>query len=204
MNAAALPASDAREHDAMTAQLGMWVFLASEVLFFGGLFAAYAFGRMHWPDGFAAASHETHVVLGTVNTALLLTSSAFVAQAVARPGRAAWLLAVACALGLAFMAIKGIEYRQEGLEQLVPGAHFRLHGTPGAELFFVLYFLVTGLHAVHLTVGIVLLGVFAWGSHRARPWAPARRIEAAGLYWHFVDVVWIFLYPLIYLGGRAS
>ena len=204
MNTAVLSRAETRDHDALTAQLGMWVFLASEVLFFGGLFAAYAYGRVHWPDGFAAASHETHVVLGTVNTALLLTSSALVALAVDGRARAAWLLTGACARGLAFMAIKGIEYRKEWLEHLVPGADFRLHGTPGAELFFVLYFLVTGLHAVHLTIGIVVLGVFAWGSHRARPWALPRRIEAAGLYWHFVDIVWIFLYPLIYLGGRAS
>src|SRR3569832_439628 len=151
MNTAVLSRAETHDHDALTAQLGMWVFLASEVLFFGGLFAAYTYGRGHWPDGFAAASHETHVVLGTVNTALLLTSSALVA------------------LGLAFMASKGIEYRKEWLEHLVPGADFRLHGTPGAELFFVLYFLVTGLHAVHLTIGIVVHGVFAWGSPRALP-----------------------------------
>lgn len=196
--------------DADTARLGMWVFLASEVLFFGGLFVAYAYGRSHWPEGFAAAGRETHVVLGTVNTALLLTSSAFVALAVhadesgGRRARIPALLALAAALGVAFMAIKGIEYRSEWLEQLVPGARFRLNGTPGAELFFVLYFLTTGLHALHLTIGIALLGVFAWGRRRARPWALPRRVEVAGLYWHFVDIVWIVLYPLLYLVGRAT
>jgi cytochrome c oxidase subunit 3 len=115
-----------------------------------------------------------------------------------------WLLAGSCALGLGFLAIKGVEYRKEWLEQLVPGVNFRLRDATGAELFFVLYFLTTGLHAVHLTVGVGVLAAFAWGTHRARPWALPRRVEAAGLYWHFVDVVWIFLYPLIYLGGRST
>jgi cytochrome c oxidase subunit 3 len=210
MSAAAISGEGARAHEKLTAQFGMWVFLASEVLFFGGLIAAYTYGRSHWPEGFAAAGHETHVVLGTVNTALLLTSSAFVAMAVAwgeergKQRRIAWLLAAACALGVAFMAIKGVEYRKEWLEHLVPGPHFRMAGVRGAELFFVLYFLITGLHAVHLTIGIAVLAVFAWGAHRAKPWAEPRRIDAAGLYWHFVDVVWIILYPLIYLGGRAQ
>jgi cytochrome c oxidase subunit III len=207
MNAAAATANTG---DADTAKLGMWVFLASEVLFFGGLFMAYTYGRSHWPDGFAAAGHETHVVLGTLNTALLLTSSALVALAVkcdeqgARRSWIPWLLASAAALGIAFLAVKGIEYRKEWLEQLVPGENFRLRDVPGAQLFFVLYFLTTGLHAVHLTVGIVLLAAFAWGRRRARPWALARHVEVAGLYWHFVDIVWIFLYPLLYLAGRTT
>jgi cytochrome c oxidase subunit 3 len=102
------------------------------------------------------------------------------------------------------MVLKGVEYGKEWHEHLVPGADFRLRNVPGAELFFVLYFLITGLHAVHLMVGIVVLAVFAWGTRRLKPWALPHRIEAAGLYWHFVDVVWIFLYPLIYLGGRTG
>jgi cytochrome c oxidase subunit 3 len=199
-------ALDRHDGDAFTPQFGMWVFLASEVLFFGGLIVAYTYARSHWPDGFAAASHETHVVLGTINTALLLTSSACVALAVSLDRRqwASWLLTAACALGIAFIAIKGVEYRKEWLEHLVPGANFRLANVQGAELFFVLYFLITGLHAVHLTIGAGVLAFFAWGTHRGKPWALPRRVEAAGLYWHFVDIVWIFLYPLIYLGGRAG
>jgi cytochrome c oxidase subunit III len=198
------------EPDELTGPFGMWVFLASEVLFFGALLVAYAYGRSHWPAGFAAASRETHVVIGTVNTALLLTSSALVALAVAlgetreRRGRVPLLLWGACALGLAFIALKGVEYAKEFHEHLVPGASFRLQDESGAQLFYVLYFLATGLHAVHLTIGIAILAVFAHGSRRSRPWASAPRIEAAGLYWHFVDVVWIFLYPLIYLGGRSG
>jgi cytochrome c oxidase subunit 3 len=196
--------SSADRPDEFTGPMGMWVFIASEVLFFGGLLVAYTYGRSHFPDGFAAASHETHVVIGTVNTALLLTSSACVALAVASTRRASLLLAAACALGLAFLALKGIEYTKEWHEHLVPGASFRLRDTPGAQLFFVLYFLTTGLHAVHLTIGIAVLAAFAWGTHRGRTWARPPHVEVAGLYWHFVDVVWIFLYPLIYLGGRSG
>lgn len=208
MNGVAAFDHPGREPRVPAALLGMWVFLASEVLFFGGLLLAYAYGRSHWPAGFAAASRETHVVIGTLNTALLLTSSALVALAVTcgelrQPRRVGPLLWTACALGLAFMALKGLEYAMELREQLLPGSSFRLPEV-GASLFYVLYFLATGLHAVHLAIGIAILGVLAWGCGRQKPWAGPRRIEAAGLYWHFVDVVWIFLYPLIYLGGRSG
>lgn len=190
-----------------TAQLGMWIFLATEVLFFGALLLAYAYGRSHWPQGFAVASRHTDVVLGSVNTALLLTSSALVALAVASDESAArrsWLLGTAAALGLAFLVIKGAEYRREWQEGLFPGVGFSLAAQQGAALFFMLYFLMTGLHALHLLIGMALLGVFAWGTARKAAWAPRRRVEVAGLYWHFVDVVWIFLYPLIYLVSRSS
>lgn len=199
---------DELPHD--TAQLGMWVFLATEVLFFGGLLVAYLYGRTHWPQGFAAASRHTDVVLGTLNTGVLLTSSALVALAVACDEHAPrrtwvpWLLGAAAALGVAFLVIKGMEYRKEWHEGLFPGPGFELAGTPGAELFFMLYFVMTGLHALHLLIGIGLLGVFGYGTQRMRPWAPARRVEVAGLYWHFVDIVWIFLYPLLYLVSRHS
>jgi cytochrome c oxidase subunit III len=190
-----------------TTRLGMWIFLATEVMFFGALLLAYLYGRTHWPGGFAAAARHTDVVLGTLNTGLLLTSSALVALAVACEDEArrrdwiGWLLAASASLGVAFLAIKGIEYRKEWQEGLFPGAGFALDAA-GAQLFFVLYFLMTGIHAIHLLAGIALLAVFAWGTHRRRLWAPPRRVEAAGLYWHFVDIVWIFLYPLLYLVDR--
>ena len=190
-----------------TAQLGMWIFLATEVLFFGALLLAYAYARSHWPQGFAVASRHTDVVLGSVNTALLLTSSALVALAVAireSAARQSWLLGAAAALGLAFLVIKGIEYRREWQQGLFPGAGFSLAAQPGAALFFMLYFFMTGLHALHLLIGMALLGVFAWGTARRAAWAPQRRVEVAGLYWHFVDIVWVFLYPLIYLVNRSS
>lgn len=204
------PQALARQTPHDTAQLGMWIFLATELLFFGGLLMGYLHGRTHWPSGFAAASRHTDVVLGSVNTALLLSSSALVALAVAchghapRRGWAPWLLGGAAALGLAFLAIKGLEYRHEWQEGLFPGPGFALAHETGAELFFMLYFVTTGLHALHLAIGIVLVGSFAWGTARLAPWTPQRRVEVAGLYWHFVDVVWIFLYPLLYLVGRAS
>ena len=188
-------------------KLGMWVFLASEVLFLGGLFVAYLVGRTFWPQGWAAASRHTDVVLGTVNTALLLTSSAAVALAVAcaqdahRRRWTARLLALTAALGAAFLAIKGVEWHAEWREQLIPGPAFALDA-PGAQAFFALYFLMTGLHGVHMVAGLAVLAILATGQARDRAWACADRVEIAALYWHFVDLVWIFLYPLLYLVER--
>jgi cytochrome c oxidase subunit 3 len=192
-----------------TAEFGMWVFLATEILFFGGLFFAYLYGRVHWPEGFAIASRRTDVLLGTLNTAVLLTSSFAVAVAVAAAehDRRRWvspMLWLTATLGVVFLVIKGPEYRHDWVEHLVPGAGFALAATPGAELFFVLYFLTTGLHAVHLTVGIALMATFAAGIEHKSGWAHPPRLQIAGLYWHFVDVIWIFLYPLLYLVNRHS
>jgi cytochrome c oxidase subunit 3 len=194
--------------DPGTGKLGMWIFLASEILFFGGLFVAYLYGRTHWPAGFGIASRHTDVVLGTLNTALLLTSSAIVALAVACEEHAharrwtARLLWTTAALGTAFMVVKGFEYGAEWRERLFPTADFALAAVPGAEEFFALYVVATGLHAVHLAIGVGILAAFAHGRRLRRPWADARHIEVAALYWHFVDIVWIFLYPLIYLVSR--
>ena len=195
------------EVDPDTGKLGMWIFLASEVLFFGGLFVAYLYGRTHWPQGWAAASRHTDVVLGTVNTALLLTSSAVVALAVAceedeRQRRwTARLLALTALLGATFLVIKGFEWHAEWDEHLFPGPAFALD-VAGAQEFFALYFVMTGLHAVHMVIGVAVLAVLARGRSRDRDWARAGHLEVAALYWHFVDLVWIFLYPLLYLVQR--
>jgi cytochrome c oxidase subunit 3 len=200
------------EHDREVGRIGMWVFLATELLFFGGLLWAYAVVRGRWPHGVAVAGAHTHVVLGTINTALLLTSSALVAAAVeaVRSGRrkfsdrAPALLAAAAVLGVAFLLVKGVEYAMELREGLLPGPGFALAGERGAELFFLLYWVMTALHALHLAVGVGLLGAYAWGTHGLRRWATPDRAEVAGLYWHFVDLVWIVLYPLLYLAGRNA
>jgi cytochrome c oxidase subunit 3 len=206
----ALPRSaagfDARAWRSETATLGMWVFLATEVMFFGALFFGYLHVRLGDPVGFAAASRGTHPWLGTLNTAILLTSSlamALATQAAAGGGRHAarrWL-AVTALLGLAFVAVKGAEYTLEWDDGLVPGLHFLPHAHERTtQLFFYLYFVMTGVHAVHLLLGIGLVGLMAWKLRE--PVLPPGRIDAidaTALYWHFVDAVWIFLYPLFYL-----
>ncbi len=209
------PESESESDRRETAAFGMWVFIASEAMFFGGLFFAYLYGRMSFPEGFAAASRATDVVIGTANTAVLLTSSFLVALAVAAGDseRRRWvgrLLAGAALLGVVFLILKGIEYRNDWHHGLFPGPGFHLADRPGptpagAELFYMLYFTMTGVHALHLTVGIVWMSALAIGVRRdpATRVAPTR-LEVAGLYWHFVDVIWIFLYPLIYLVSRAS
>lgn len=199
-----------------TAEFGFWIFLASEVMFFGGLFFAYVYGRISYPEGWAAASRATDVVIGTANTAVLLTSSFLVALAVAagQADRRRWvapLLSAAATLGVVFLALKGVEYRHDWAEGLFPGPQFRLDGATGsavpagAQLFYMLYYTMTGVHALHLTVGIAWMAVAAIGARRdPEVWCSPARLAVAGLYWHFVDVVWIFLYPLVYLVSRTS
>ncbi|RYJ04508.1 MAG: cytochrome c oxidase subunit 3 family protein [Acetobacteraceae bacterium] len=190
-----------------SAAFGTWVFIASEAMFFGAALLAYAIYRSLWPEAFAVAARETGIAYGTLNTALLLTSSLTMAAAAegARAGLrrlALGCLAATVALGLAFLAVKGLEYREDIHKHLLPGADFRL-AEPQAQIFFAFYWLLTGVHALHLSIGIgiaALLMIQAWRG--SRPLA-SPGFEALGLYWHFVDLVWIFLYPLLYLGGRS-
>jgi cytochrome c oxidase subunit III len=198
------------EQQREAAKLGMWIFLATEVLFFGGLFLAYTVYRYTYGQVFAEASRHLDDVFGGVNTAVLLFSSLLMVLAVraAELGRQKLLVRLLLATafcGVVFMTMKGFEYHKDFVDRLVPGANFHWDGSePGkAELFFWIYFAMTGLHAIHVTIGIALLlifavlagrGKFSGGNH-----AP---VEVVGLYWHFVDIVWIFLFPLLYLAGH--
>ncbi len=207
---AALPYTD-REQQREAARLGMWVFLTTETMLFGALFAVYFYDRRLMPGAFAAAGRRTDLWLGAGNTAILLVSSLTMALAVEaakrrRDGALLARLLATMALGAAFLALKGLEYAHHIHEGLLPGASFRFspaaYAKP-AELFFYLYFLMTGLHAVHMIVGLGWLAVLAVRSGRgaSRGADLFTPVETAGLYWHFVDLVWIFLFPLFYLAG---
>jgi cytochrome c oxidase subunit 3 len=196
-----------REQRYVADHLGMWTFLATEILFFGGLFAAYAVYRWAYPAGFVEGSHHLDFWIGTINTGVLLTSSVLVALGdhAIKAGRAdvlRWCLIGAWVLGAAFLVLKGIEYHHKYAEQLIPGLNF--HSTDAhpaqVELFLFLYFVLTGLHALHIIAGLGVLGWLLWSVRRGLVTReePAR-VEIVGLYWHFVDVVWVFLYPLLYL-----
>jgi cytochrome c oxidase subunit 3 len=198
--------------------LGMWVFIAQEVLFFGGMLTAYAIYRNLYYDAFAAGSHHLDVTLGTVNTAVLICSSLTMALAVhfaavgKRRATVVFLL-LTIALGSVFLGIKVKEYSDKFRDHLVPGPYYsaeHLHGAHGEELtadearhsqmFFALYFSLTGLHALHMIIGIPIILYMAWRAGQGR-FGPLyyTPVEITGLYWHFVDIVWIFLFPLLYL-----
>ena len=199
-------------HQAETAIAGMWLFLATEMLFFGGLVLAWIYDR-HWNlAGFDAGARETDLTIGTINTVILITGSVVytLGIAFARAGRNRALLRcclLTMALGIAFMVLKfGIEWHEDFAKHMFPGAGFGMTGpdAKGAQLFFTFYFLGTALHGVHLLGGITLVGWVALGARRGA-FAPGRttRVEVIGLYWSFVDMVWLMLYPLIYLVGRG-
>jgi len=191
---------DDREHQRQAVVLGMWIFLAAELIFFGGLVLAFNEFRLAYPDAFARAGSRTNLPLGALNTTVLLSSSLSMALAVqgGSPRRVRGFLALTLLLGLAFVAVKGLEYRLDIQDHLFPGEGFRFPGSESdhAELFFLFYFAMTGIHALHLLIGIGLLGFLALDPTRTRS------VEAVGLYWHFVDIVWVFLFPMLYLLGR--
>jgi cytochrome c oxidase subunit 3 len=191
------------------AHLGMWLFLTSEVLLFGALFGLYTGYRLRYAHDFSQAARHNDIAIGTVNTALLITSSllaAWAVHAIAQDRRrAAWLsLLGTIALGLVFLCLKGLEYREHFQQGIFPGSHYRFAELPGqgANIFFTMYYLMTGLHALHVTAGLVALGVMLVWTLRGR-FSAARHtpLELTVLYWHLVDVIWIFVWPLMYLGG---
>jgi len=202
---------DNLEQQTEATTLGMWVFLLTEILFFGGLFLVYSVYRYLYPNAFAAASHELDITLGTINTAVLIGSSLTMALAVraaqtgARPRVIVLLLLATMLLGGVFLGIKATEYLHKFAEHHVPGPYFQFEKEyfREAQIFFSLYFVMTGLHALHMIIGIGIMLWMSWWALRGRFSADYYvPIEVAGLYWHFVDIVWIFLFPLLYLIGR--
>ena len=199
----------AQQKDAST--LGMWIFLITEVMFFGGLFLMYTVYRSLYPESFGLASSTLNEIIGAANTAVLLCSSFTMVLAV----RAAQLgqrrtimlfLVLTIILGLAFLGIKGFEWTEKFHEHHVPGPTFHLEGTAmqgQAQLFFSLYFAMTGLHALHMVVGCGIMFYLLWATYRGRYSAEYYTpVDVGGLYWHFVDIIWIFLFPLLYLIDR--
>ncbi|HKQ68810.1 MAG TPA: cytochrome c oxidase subunit 3 family protein [Polyangiaceae bacterium] len=236
---------DSYEQQQSSASLGTWLFLVTEIMFFGGLFTAYILYRSRYPEAFIAGSHQLDVTLGTINTAVLILSSLTMAMAVrsAQLGKSKAIvgfLAATIVFGSIFLGIKANEYHHKWVEHLIPGDTFHLeeahvpthHGEPitstmpsgivgespadflllspgpsdlqaHAQLFFFLYFGMTGLHAFHMIIGIGLLVWLMFPSWRGKfDGNNHNYVEGIGLYWHFVDIVWIFLFPLLYLVGR--
>ncbi len=197
-----------QQHEA--ASLGMWLFLVTEIMFFGGLFLGYTIYRSAYPNGFAAGSRSLDVKWGAINTAVLIGSSLTMALAVraAQLGKRKALvgfLLLTMLLGSVFLGIKVKEYDEKWVHHHVPGGSFHFEGPHAQEahLFFVFYFFMTGMHATHMVIGIgifTVLTVKAWrGRFTSLYHTP---IELAALYWDFVEIVWIFLFPLLYLIGR--
>ncbi len=195
-----------QQHD--TNVLGMWVFLVTEVMLFGGMFLAYTAYHAAYPLAFDQASLHQNLVAGTINTCVLIISSLMMALAIrnAHLGNRrglVLLLAITAVLGLVFLGIKGFEYYQHWEEHLVPGLNYAYTGPDAdhAALFFFLYFAMTGTHAIHLTIGVVLVLIVMFRAMRGAFLGEAHftGVEVLGLYWHFVDVIWLFLFPLFYL-----
>lgn len=194
------------------ATLGMWIFLSTEILFFGVLFASYTVCRVLYPDGFAEGSRHTDLLLGSIETAVLLTSSILIVLGIRALRLDQRRLAVlflygTAALGICFLVIHGFEYYAEYTEHLIPGINFSQPGphAHAVELFFCLYYFITGFHSLHLIIGVIIITVLATRVARGA-FGPQHytTLELTGLYWHLVDIVWVFVFPLVYLVGRAS
>jgi cytochrome c oxidase subunit 3 len=201
------------EQQHITSVLGMWVFLATEVLLFGSIMAALLMTRVFYPHDFEKAAGRLNVLIGGVNTIALLASSLTMALAVygaqkGKRGMMMWCLLSTVLLGSAFLGLKGYEYYADWRDGLVPNtARFDPGGVNPLRLtlFMMFYFVLTGLHAIHLSIGIGLVVWLSVGTARGvYPRAGATVTEAIGLYWHFVDVVWIFLLPVLYLSGHHT
>jgi cytochrome c oxidase subunit III len=194
-----------------SASIGMWIFLSTEVMFFGGMFLGYAVYRSMYHTAYADASRHLDVLLGGINTGILLCSSLTMALAVHAAqlgGRRTVVIFILATIVLAsvFLGIKTSEYYHKYEEHLIPGRHFEFSGPNAnhAQVFFSFYFVMTGMHALHMVVGIgimlVMIMLILRGRFSSEYYSP---IEMTGLYWHFVDIVWVFLFPLLYLVDRS-
>lgn len=199
-----------QQHEAST--LGIWAFLITEIMFFGGLFTLFSVYVSLHAEGFAEGSKHLDLLLGTVNTAVLIGSSFTMAMAVksAQLGQRKPLLGflvLTMFLGCVFIGIKGIEYTHKFEQHLVPGSNFHFDSpvAQNVQLFFSFYFAMTGLHALHMVVGVGILTWLLVHSWQGR-FSPTYfwPVEVSGLYWHFVDIVWIFLFPILYLVARHA
>jgi len=204
---------DTEEQQKDCSTLGMWIFLITELMFFGGMFMAYTIYRQMYPHVFAVTSSSLDAALGAANTCVLLLSSFTMVMGVRsgqlgkRKAIVMWLI-ITLIFGCAFLGIKGVEWNNKFVEHHVPGTDFHFEGLSQgeqghAQIFFSLYFAMTGLHALHMVVGV---GMLLWlimrtrqGQYTADYFTP---IDLGGLYWHFVDIIWIFLFPLLYLIDR--
>ena len=204
---------DTVEQQQHSSTLGMWVFLVTEVMFFGGMFCSYMIYRNMYPEAFASTSRYMNVMLGAFNTAVLICSSLTMALAVrssqlGQRKALIWFLVLTLLLGCVFLGIKAVEYHEKWVDHHIPGPGFHFEDTrytQHAQILFFLYFAMTGMHAVHMIVGAGLLTWLIWMAERNRfssSWYTP--VEMIGLYWHFVDIVWIFLFPLLYLIGHTK
>ncbi|MDT4965291.1 MAG: cytochrome c oxidase subunit [Acidobacteriota bacterium] len=214
---------DNMEQQREAGSIGMWVFLVQEIMFFGALFLAYSIFRAKFPEAFAAASNHLDIKLGAINTVVLIVSSLTMALAVyyAQVGNRRMqviFLTITLLLGLTFLGIKAIEYREKYVDNLIPGSLIAGHpfnpnleelrlpanaSVHNVEMFYWIYFAMTGLHALHMIIGVGILAYLIFQARKGR-YTPEYHspVEISGLYWHFVDIVWIFLFPLLYLLGR--
>jgi len=196
-----------------SATLGMWIFLITEIMFFGGMFGGYTIYRNLYPEAFASTSHFMNVTVGAINTGVLICSSFTMVMAVrsAQLGKKNSIitcLAVTLIIGGIFLFLKYIEYHEKWVDHHIPGPGFEYADSRyfhQAQILFFLYFAMTGMHAIHMVVGVGLLStliVMAARNRFSAEWYTP--VEMIGLYWHFVDIVWIFLFPLLYLIGHTS
>jgi cytochrome c oxidase subunit III len=193
-----------REH---ALRLGMWVFLGSETLLFAGLFGLYAGYRDRYAEAFARAGAHNEMWIGSVNTFVLIVSSFFAAWAIhlVRENKlraAQWSLGAVILLGLTFLGLKSVEYTHHLREGIAPGSYYAFTELPesGARMFFTLYYFMTGLHALHVIAGLTVMVWLVTRLRRGKATVEHHvELEMGGLYWHLVDIVWIFLWPLLYL-----